>query len=55
MVFSIARAMVEQSATLSKVVQVYKRELVVPSTLSTYRDHVGVLLEARALALRLYR
>jgi phage terminase large subunit-like protein len=36
-VFSIARAMVEQSETLHKVVQVYKRELVVPATRSTYR------------------
>ncbi len=36
-VFSIARAMVEQSPSLKTLVQVYKRELVVPSTQSTYR------------------
>src|SRR5262245_39758688 len=36
-VFSIARQMVERSPSLQKVVQIYKRELIVPSTQSSYR------------------
>jgi phage terminase large subunit-like protein len=36
-VFSIARAMVEQAPALAALIHVYRRELVVPSTQSTYR------------------
>jgi phage terminase large subunit-like protein len=36
-VFSIARQMVEQAPALKAMIQVYKRELVVPSTQSAYR------------------